>query len=419
MEEYKQVLALYPYGKENEDELTLVKGDILEVTGTPETGWYEGRKINITFSKKSTNYYLSDFGVFPSNYVTPLEKQNNESQPNDENDHNRNKQKFRTNSESEDHLYNWCKVKCSFTASNPHELSVQTGDEVALISKDKENGWWKVRHNKQVGYIPHHCVDSHIDNVESNEKSSIKSMDGDKTSRKNRRSGSKSARTRSGTEEINDIFKTDKHGMKKPVKLAALEEIHPINGAKQNRIRNSKDNFADDDNEKRLDKIETLKRSPTTDDPKRTKSNLPKPKRSSAMFHSEGFNAKSIDLETESNAGESVDYRSSNKPRTSSKLQEMYNEISTLYDRMGEMEVRFLEKIDALTTEVDEEKKERASLNIEVNRLRRLVQELTMKPSIGQHSSRRFTTSSPHVHSPSSARRSIGNTGNHSPNSYN
>lgn len=52
--------AMFSYQQANPDELSLAVGDIIQVLGEEEEGWWRGQKGTIR-------------GVFPSNFVIPLE----------------------------------------------------------------------------------------------------------------------------------------------------------------------------------------------------------------------------------------------------------------------------------------------------------------------------------------------------------
>ena len=54
-----QVITLYPYTKQNDDELSFQKGAVVNVTGKEDKDWWKGELNGVT-------------GVFPSNYVQEL-----------------------------------------------------------------------------------------------------------------------------------------------------------------------------------------------------------------------------------------------------------------------------------------------------------------------------------------------------------
>jgi hypothetical protein len=57
-----KVIALFPYTAGNPDELSFTKDDIISVTAREEEAWWRGELNGVS-------------GLFPSNYVTPLQQQ--------------------------------------------------------------------------------------------------------------------------------------------------------------------------------------------------------------------------------------------------------------------------------------------------------------------------------------------------------
>lgn len=64
-----QVVALYPFSGQHADELTFQKGDIITLVNTDDPSWWKG-EIN------------GAVGLFPSNYVEVLLKQNTSTHDN-------------------------------------------------------------------------------------------------------------------------------------------------------------------------------------------------------------------------------------------------------------------------------------------------------------------------------------------------
>lgn len=56
-----KVIALYPYTAGNPDELSFNKDDIISVTAREEEAWWTGELNGVS-------------GLFPSNYVAPLQQ---------------------------------------------------------------------------------------------------------------------------------------------------------------------------------------------------------------------------------------------------------------------------------------------------------------------------------------------------------
>lgn len=57
------MVALFPYTANNPDELSFLKDDIINVTARDEEAWWRGELNGVS-------------GLFPSNYVAPLQQHN-------------------------------------------------------------------------------------------------------------------------------------------------------------------------------------------------------------------------------------------------------------------------------------------------------------------------------------------------------
>lgn len=64
-----KVVALYPFAGQHSDELTFQKGDIVTLVSTDDPSWWKGE-------------IKGAVGLFPSNYVEVLLKQNTSAQDN-------------------------------------------------------------------------------------------------------------------------------------------------------------------------------------------------------------------------------------------------------------------------------------------------------------------------------------------------
>ncbi|XP_072107602.1 CD2-associated protein isoform X2 [Mobula birostris] len=211
--------ATFNYIPQNEDELEIKMGDVIEVIEEVEEGWWKGilnEKTGLfpsNFVKElidqnedgETDEVLSDpdvlvkdlIGVGPSSPTSPLDSTGNESsagttvQPKkirglgfgDIFKEGSVKLKSRlSNSESEDkksekqsipasnteivknepenkHKGEYCKAVFAYEATNPDELSIKEGDHILLISKDTgDRGWWKGELNGKQGVFPDNFV---------------------------------------------------------------------------------------------------------------------------------------------------------------------------------------------------------------------------------------------------------------------
>ncbi|XP_014371055.2 CD2-associated protein [Papilio machaon] len=128
--------AVFSYQPANPDELPLCVGDVLEVLGEVEEGWWQGRR-------------QGRVGVFPSNFVVMLEPA--QAQP--------------------AHPYEpapalppkpvkeQCRVLFPYTAVNEDELTLAEGEVVTILSKDApDRGWWRGELHGRVGLFPDNFV---------------------------------------------------------------------------------------------------------------------------------------------------------------------------------------------------------------------------------------------------------------------
>uniref|UniRef100_A0A8C4Q6C0 SH3 domain-containing protein n=1 Tax=Eptatretus burgeri TaxID=7764 RepID=A0A8C4Q6C0_EPTBU len=124
----KRCKALYDYQADNEDELSLTKGDILEITNTNigEDGWWEGRIMEKNGKP----------GIFPQNFVKVL-SQDAEPSGNEE--------------PSLECLK--CVALRDFCGKNPEELFINEGD-IIQVTRKFDDGWWHGKVNGQHGMFP-------------------------------------------------------------------------------------------------------------------------------------------------------------------------------------------------------------------------------------------------------------------------
>ncbi|XP_077295250.1 CIN85 and CD2AP related [Arctopsyche grandis] len=120
--------ALFSYQQANPDELNLSVGDVIQVHGEVEEGWWRGQTGN-------------HLGVFPSNFVVPMENvivpPILPPKP----------------------VREQCKVLFPYTAANSDELTLAEGDYVTIVSRDvADQGWWRGELRGRVGLFPDNFV---------------------------------------------------------------------------------------------------------------------------------------------------------------------------------------------------------------------------------------------------------------------
>ncbi|TSN30249.1 CD2-associated protein [Bagarius yarrelli] len=176
----RQCKVLFEYVPQNEDELELKVGEIIEISEEVEEGWWSG-----IMNGKS--------GLFPSNFVKEIEtSEDGESSevPDEsgsvklkprlsESDDKKEKpvsplpsapkplpvnsaldtHKMEKDSESRGKVKEYCKAIYNYEATNQDELDLKEGDIVHLLSKDTgEPGWWRGGLNGREGVFPDNFV---------------------------------------------------------------------------------------------------------------------------------------------------------------------------------------------------------------------------------------------------------------------
>ncbi|XP_012734222.2 SH3 domain-containing protein 21 [Fundulus heteroclitus] len=144
----------FPYSPQNEDELELVVGEILEIIREIEDGWWMGIKNG-------------KMGAFPSNFVkeifvSPKDGKQNESKARPKlSDALFSKEISRQASvrNKAKNRVEYCQVMFDYKASAVDELELKQGDIVAIVTKETEDeGWWKGELNGRCGFFPDNFV---------------------------------------------------------------------------------------------------------------------------------------------------------------------------------------------------------------------------------------------------------------------
>ncbi|KAJ0178887.1 hypothetical protein K1T71_005662 [Dendrolimus kikuchii] len=128
--------AVFSYQPANPDELPLCVGDVLEVLGEVEEGWWQGRR-------------LGRVGVFPSNFVVMLDPPQTAPPPYEP-----------APALPPKPVKEQCRVLFPYEAVNEDELTLVVGDIVTIISKDApDRGWWRGEVHGAVGLFPDNFVE--------------------------------------------------------------------------------------------------------------------------------------------------------------------------------------------------------------------------------------------------------------------
>uniref|UniRef100_A0A1Y9IVM6 SH3 domain-containing protein n=1 Tax=Anopheles minimus TaxID=112268 RepID=A0A1Y9IVM6_9DIPT len=177
--------VIYSYQENKADELTLAVGDVVEVFGEIEEGWWRG-KLN------------GRVGVFPSNFVEIIESVSPKSSSRKSGNvgglgvtaidttgpagtgplgmslsknNSLNKSRTSLNSSREDldrhdapslppkPVRDTCKVLFAYQPANEDELKLVEGDIITILSKElPDKGWWKGELRGRVGVFPDNFV---------------------------------------------------------------------------------------------------------------------------------------------------------------------------------------------------------------------------------------------------------------------
>ncbi|XP_031625041.1 SH3 domain-containing kinase-binding protein 1 isoform X2 [Contarinia nasturtii] len=164
--------AVYSYTQNNNDELTLAVGDIIEFLGEVEEGWWRGKlsgKIGV-FPSNFVEVYQSTSPVFAkriSNNNGTANNNNSRTSLNNLNSSREDLVSSNTSTSSEKDapslppkpVRELCKVIFSYKPVNEDELELKEGEIITVLSKDlPDKGWWKGELKGKVGVFPDNFV---------------------------------------------------------------------------------------------------------------------------------------------------------------------------------------------------------------------------------------------------------------------
>ncbi|KAM9309865.1 SH3 domain-containing protein 21 isoform 2-T2 [Pholidichthys leucotaenia] len=144
----------YVYKPQNDDELELVVGEIIDIIKEIEDGWWMGLKNG-------------KVGAFPSNFVKEIfvspkdTKHDGKTRPklsdavfNKNIISQRASVRHKANNSKE-----CCRVMFDYKAKTEDELELKKGDVVVILNKETEDeGWWEGELNGQTGFFPDNFV---------------------------------------------------------------------------------------------------------------------------------------------------------------------------------------------------------------------------------------------------------------------
>uniref|UniRef100_A0A3Q2D8H3 Osteoclast-stimulating factor 1 n=1 Tax=Cyprinodon variegatus TaxID=28743 RepID=A0A3Q2D8H3_CYPVA len=144
----------FPYSPQNEDELELVVGEILEIIREIEDGWWMGLK-------------QGKVGAFPSNFVkeifvSPKDAKQNEGKARPKLSDAMFTKEISQRASVRNKTRNsveYCQVMFDYKAKAADELEMKKGDVVAILNKETEDeGWWEGELKGRRGFFPDNFV---------------------------------------------------------------------------------------------------------------------------------------------------------------------------------------------------------------------------------------------------------------------
>lgn len=159
----RQCRVIFSYNQDHEDELNLKVGDVIDIVGEEEEGWWKGA-------------LKGKIGVFPSNFVKEISWEPSPSIRVSNNLENGNESKPpKLPAKPSKQL---CEATFPYKAQNEDELSFQEGDLITITNKEcPDPGWWHGELNGKTGVFPDNFVVL-IDNRNSNKE--VRKSIGDK-----------------------------------------------------------------------------------------------------------------------------------------------------------------------------------------------------------------------------------------------
>ncbi|XP_041648694.1 SH3 domain-containing protein 21 isoform X2 [Cheilinus undulatus] len=154
MKQVRKCEVSFAYSPMNEDELTLVVGETIEIIREIEDGWWMGIKNG-------------KVGAFPSNFVkeifvSPKEAKHSENKArpklSDAVFTKETSQRASVRNKAQQNV-ECCQVMFDYKAKAEDELDLKKGDVVVLVRKETEDeGWWEGELNGRCGFFPDNFV---------------------------------------------------------------------------------------------------------------------------------------------------------------------------------------------------------------------------------------------------------------------
>lgn len=408
-----QVKVAYAYTPVHEDELAINPNDIINVTRLVEEGWYEG-------------VLDGKLGLFPSNYVTRLTEDNNIkkdppvkrkpasglsaliSKEINKSASPTSQQKIPSTpplTATKPAVTTKARVLFEYKKSADDELTLNTNDIVTILDKHLEDeGWWKGELNGRIGVFPDNYVEEIPNSAtpllnskhrpttpESGKKTPTNKLtNGDST---NGHSHDNHVKPNSISDEEGHISRTNPYaeinnldaigtteklgGFNKPKPISAKRPPSSTVRKYENGLNKTTGSIDIPNHEI---KSESKVHTPSPPSSQREVGQIESPRYSNrpASLHStlsptNGTHENNHPVSNSSYINTSV--LNQNGTLTIEQLQKDFQKMKVNID---EMKSKFAEQIRDLVGELDEEKKARATLQIELERLQKQIQKSSL-----------------------------------------
>jgi len=414
-----QVKVAYQYTPVHDDELDIKPNDIIQVTRLVEEGWYEG----ILGDKK---------GLFPSNYVTRISDEastkkepSNKRKPSNGLGALIQKSVSPTSMETPTSQSKTpttppiltakkntpikARVLFDYKKAADDELTLTANEIVTILDKNVEDeGWWRGELNGRIGVFPDNYVEEipATNTLPTNAKHRPNTPDTNKpntslaktTAIDNHKGTSFSDEeghpARNHYAEINNldaIGTTEKlGGFNKPKPVSTKRPPSSIMRKPENGFNKTtgsidetsttpRSNNFDAKNERKLHTPSppSSQREPGQLESPRYNNNRPSSLHSTLSTTNPTFNGTTEIISTTATNSSYVNANHINSSPTLT-LEQLQKDLMKMKDTMDQMKMKFTDQIRELVDELDQEKKNRAMLQIELERLQKQIQKSSL-----------------------------------------
>lgn len=357
-----QVRAVYTYLPLHDDEMSIKPNDIVNVIRVAEDGWYEG----ILDGKQ---------GLFPSNYVTRIhdEKQKTNQSAKQQKPISGLRALVKNEAAKKSSPIK-ARVLYNYKATANDELSLIVDDIVTVLDKNLEDeGWWKGELNGRVGVFPDNYVEEISNTTTLKQRPhtpELTNKNSTKTKTSNEDTSQHQLKTTLTNSDDEGHLSRD-HYDKTNEKFSENSRTRPSSAKRPpSSTVTKKENGLN----RTIGSLDETTRLQNSDHKVEHKVHTPSPptiQRDPGQLESPRYANRSLSLSTTLTSNGTTDIHSI------AVIEQLQKDFSKMKNSFDEMKSKFTDQIQDLITELDEEKKCRANLQIELERLQKLVQKTT------------------------------------------